>query len=239
MRGRSRPNADRWERLHYAAVTDHEIAERLAALYERRSLQGYVRWKVRTDPAYSAVWEALRGRSAPVVDLGCGVGLLPLYLREHGHAARFIGIDFDQRKIDVARKAAQGYEGIELLAGDARDPLPEGCDVVLLDILHYFDSVSQQTILANAARAAGDDGVVVIRQGIRDGSWRYRLTAFVDGMARVFRWMKAERLNFPTRAEIEAPFADFDAEVRPLWGRMPYNSYLFVFRRRASQRHPE
>ncbi|MFL6244954.1 MAG: class I SAM-dependent methyltransferase, partial [Thermoanaerobaculia bacterium] len=227
--GRRRSN-----RLH--DVIDREIAERLASLYPGRSLQGYVRWKVRTDLAYSAARDALRGRNAPVVDVGCGIGLLPLYLREHGHSAPMYGIDFDERKIAVARKAAQRYENVEFIAGDARDPLPRGHDVVLLDILHYFDSISQQVILANAARA-GD--VIVIRQGIRDGSWRYRLTAIVDGLARVFRWMKAERLNFPTRAEIEAPFADFDAEVRPLWGKMPYNSYLFVLRRRATAHRPE
>lgn len=217
-------------------MNDREVAERLASLYEGRALQGYVRWKVRTDLAYSAARDVLRGRTTPLIDLGCGVGLLPLYLREHGHAAPMVGIDFDQRKIDVARKAAQRYDSIEFIAGDARDPLPHGRDVVLLDILHYFDYVSQQTILANAA-SAGD--VIVIRQGIRDGSWRHRLTAIVDGLARVFRWMKAERLNFPTRAEIEAPFADFDADVRPLWGKMPYNSYLFVFRRRATAHRPE
>ena len=217
-------------------MDDRLVAERLASLYEGRALQGYVRWKVRTDLAYSAVREALRGRTAPVIDLGCGVGLLPLYLREHGHRAPMVGIDFDQRKIDVARKAARQYDGIEFIAGDAREPLPEGRDIVLLDILHYFDSSSQQIILANAA-AAGN--VVVIRQGIRDGSWRHRLTAIVDGLARVFQWMKAERLNFPTRAEIEARFTGFDAEVRPLWGKMPYNSYLFVFRRRAAARPPE
>lgn len=219
-------------------MTDREIAERLASLYEGRPLQGYVRWKVRTDLAYSAARDALRGRTAPLVDLGCGVGLLPLYLREHGHTAPMVGIDFDRRKIDVARKAARHYEGIEFITGDAREPLPQGRDVILLDILHYFDSISQQTILANAARAAGDDGIVVIRQGIRDGSWRHRLTAVVDGLARVFRWMKAERLNFPTRDEIEAPFSGFDVEVRPLWGRMPYNSYLFVFRPRAAGHRP-
>ena len=220
-------------------MNDREIAERLAQLYSGRALQGYVRWKVRTDLAYSAAREALRGREAPLVDVGCGVGLLPLYLREHGHSAPIVGIDFDQRKIDVARKAGQGYADVEFVAGDARAPLPHGRDVILLDILHYFDSVSQQTILANAARAAGEDGVIVIRQGIRDGSWRHRFTAIVDGLARVFRWMKAERLNFPTRAEVEAPFDGFDAEVRPLWGRMPYNSYLFVFRRRAAAHRQE
>ena len=217
--------------LHYAAVTDREIAERLAANYDGRSLQSYVRWKVRADPAYAAVCDVLQGRSRPVVDLGCGIGLLALYLREHGYAAPIVGIDFDERKIEAARKAAERYVGIELISGDARDPLPQDHDVVILDILHYFDSASQQTILANAARAAGDDGLVVIRQGIRDGSWRYRLTEFVDALARVFRWMKAEHLNFPTREEIEAPFTDFVAVVRPLWGRMPYNNYLFVFRR--------
>lgn len=220
-------------------MNDREVAERLAARYERRSLQGYARWKVRTDPAYSAVREALRGRNAPVLDLGCGIGLLPLYLREHGHAAPMTGIDFDRRKIDVARRAASAYEDIELIAGDARDVLPPNRDVVMLDLLHYLDSASQQTILANAARAAGEDAVVVIRQGIRDRSWRYRLTAFVDGAARVLRWMKAEHLNYPTRAEIESAFAGFEADVRPLWGRMPYNSYLFIFRRRATARRPE
>lgn len=220
-------------------MTNRETAERLAALYDGRSLQGYVRWKMRTDPAYEAVRDVLKGRSRPLLDLGCGVGLLAVYLREQGHTVPIVGIDFDQRKIDRARKAAQRYEGIEFIAGDARDPLPRDRDVVILDLLHYFDSASQQTILANAARAAGDDGMVVIRQGIRDGSWRHRLTAFVDGLARVLRWMKAENLNFPRREEIEAPFAEFVGEVRPLWGRMPYNSYLFVFRRRATAHRPE
>ena len=112
-----------------------------------------MRWKVRTDPAYSAALEALRGRDLPLVDVGCGVGLLAFYLREHGYTAPVIGIDFDQRKIDVARTAAKNYRDVEFIAGDARDPLPDGHNVVLLDILHYFDSASQQKILANAARA--------------------------------------------------------------------------------------
>ena len=209
-----------------------EVAERLASLFDRRSLQGYARWKVRTDPAYAAVLDAVRERNQPLLDLGCGIGLLPFYLREHGFTAPVIGVDFDQRKIDVARVAAQRYRGIDFIAGDARDPLPHDHDVVILDILHYFDAASQQQILGNAARAVPPGGVVVIRQGIRDASWRHRLTLIVDALARTFRWMKAEHLNFPTRDDVTSAFADgFDAEIRPMWGRMPYNSYLFVFRR--------
>ena len=215
------------------------LSNRLAALYDRRALQGYVRWKVRTDPAYSAALEALdvdNRRDLPLADVGCGVGLLAFYLREHGYTAPVTGIDFDQRKIDVAREAAKQYRDLEFHTGDAREPLPDGHNVVLLDILHYFDAASQQKILTNVARVVPPGGAVIMRQPIRDGSWRYRLTASVDSLARTFRWMKAESLNYPTREQILAPFEGFAHDVRPLWGRMPYNTYFFVFTR---ARHPQ
>jgi SAM-dependent methyltransferase len=212
-------------------VKETALSNRLAALYEGRALQGYVRWKVRTDPAYSAALGALQRRDLPLIDLGCGVGLLAFYLREHGYASPVIGVDFDDRKIDVARVAAKRYREIDFIVGDARDPLPDGHNVVILDILHYFDSASQQTILRNAAGAVPPGGAVIIRQPLRDASWRYRLTATVDGLARTFRWMRAESLNYPTREELVAPFEGFTQDVRPLWGRMPYNTYFAVFTR--------
>lgn len=213
-------------------MTKRAVAERLASLFDRRSLQHYARWKVRSDPAYAAVLEVVRDQQHPLLDLGCGVGLLPFFLREQGVTVPIIGVDFDQRKIEVARIAAQRYRGLDFITGDARDPLPHGHDVVILDMLQYFDSAAQQQILSNVARVVPRGGVVVIRQGIRDGSWRHRLTLVVDALARVIRWMKAERLEFPTRDEVTRAFADgFEADIRPLWGRTPYNNYLFVFRK--------
>ena len=210
------------------------VAKRLASLYDRPSLRGYVRWKVSADPGYDAVLRQLRGHDGPLLDLGCGVGLLAFYLREHGVQSSIIGIDFDQRKVDVARRAATRYRDVDFIAGDARSALPEGRNVVVLDLLHYLDAESRARILTNVARAVPPGGIVVIRQGIRDASWRYRLTAAVDALARIFRWMKAEHLQYPTTGEITAAFAGFDAEIAPLWGRTPYNNYLFVFRRAAS-----
>jgi 2-polyprenyl-3-methyl-5-hydroxy-6-metoxy-1,4-benzoquinol methylase len=215
-------------------VKDVALSNRLAALYDRRALQHYVRWKVRTDPAYTAAFEALRGRDLPLIDLGCGVGILAFYLREQGYDAPVIGVDFDQRKIDVARVAAKRYREVDFISGDARDPLPEGHNVVILDILHYFDAGSQRLILNNAARAVPPGGAVIVRQPLRDESWRYRLTAVVDSLARTVRWMKAESLNYPTREELVAPFAGFTQDIRPMWGRMPYNTYFAVFTRPAA-----
>jgi SAM-dependent methyltransferase len=213
-------------------VKETALSNRLASLYDRRALQGYVRWKVRTDPAYAAALDALQGRDFPLIDLGCGVGLLAFYLREHSYTGRVIGVDFDERKIDLARIAARRYREVDFITGDARDPLPEGHNVVILDILHYFDAQSQQQILRNAASAVPPGGAVIVRQPLRDASWRYRFTAAVDSLARTFKWMKAESLNYPTREELVAPFAEgFTRDVRPLWGRMPYNTYFAVFAR--------
>jgi SAM-dependent methyltransferase len=215
-------------------VTKHDVANRLAALYPRRWLQGYVRWKVRTDPAYRGALAVLRDRTTPLLDLGCGLGILAFYLREHDYTAPILGIDFDERKIDVARQVATRYRGIDFIAGDAREPLPEGHDIVLLDLLHYFDANSRKRIMSNVASAVAPNGIVVIRQAIHDGSWRARFTAFVDDAARTLRWMKAEKLQLPTRDEIVSAFDGFDADVKPLHGMMTYNNYLFVFRRPPS-----
>src|SRR6185436_8148442 len=169
-------------------VSRAAVAKRLASLYERPSLRSYVLWKVRADPAYDAVLRQLRGRDEPLLDLGCGIGLLAFYLREHGMQASITGIDFDQRKVDLARRAATQYRDIDFNAGDARSALPERHNVVMLDLLHYLDAESRAQILRNVARAVPPGGIVVIRQGVRDASWRYRFTSAVDAVGRAIRW---------------------------------------------------
>jgi len=198
----------------------------LSDRFDTRFLRSYVRWKVRSDPAYDAVLELLRDHAHPIVDVGCGVGLLPMLLREKGFAREIIGIDFDARKIDAARKASND---IEFRFGDARDPLPPNHSVIMLDVLHYFSDDAQRTILANAASAVPPGGMIIIRDAIDDGSWRYRLTWIAESFARLVFWLKAERLNFPKREALTIP--GFETEARPLWGRMPFNNYLFVARR--------
>lgn len=212
-------------------MSRREVAGRIAASFGPRALREYVRWKVRANPAYDAVAERLRGRTNPVVNIGCGIGLLAHFLRASGIEVPIDGVNFDARKIAAAREAAAGLAGVTFARGDARQPFPAGRDVIMLDILHYFSPGDQQRILANAAAAVPAGGIVLIREGLRDSSWRYALTWFVNGAARLFRWMKAERLHFPTRDEITAAFPGFQAEITPLWGKTPYNGYLFVFRR--------
>ena len=191
----------------------------------------YVRAKLATDPVYEAVLEHLRGSDLPVIDVGCGVGILALYLRERGFTAPIMGIDHDARKIAIAQRVA-AMDGISFSVRDARTPIALRGNVVLLDVLHYFTSDDQSAILRNAAAAGG---MILIRDAIRDGSLRYRLTYAQEALARAGGWLKAERLNFPTREAIaESLDGEFTHDVQPMFGHSPFNNYLFSFKRSAA-----
>lgn len=199
----------------------------IASRFESLFLRTYARSKLATDPLYDAVAERLRAHPHPLVDIGCGIGLMAFHLREHGFAAPITGIDHDASKIAQAQRAA--YDGIRFVTGDAREEIPSGSSVLLLDVLHYFDEREQSRILENVARAVPPGGVAIIRDGVRDASWRYRATYAAEAFARGIRWIRAERLHFPTRERIVGAFEGFDAAVTPLWGATPFNNYLFVF----------
>lgn len=212
-------------------MSRNDVAARVAAHYESRFLQGYIRSKVRTDPVYGAVLDAVRGTAHPLLDVGCGVGVLTLFLREHGVQLPVTGVDFDGRKIAAAIKACANTTAASFRTGDAREPLPAGHSVLLLDLLHYFTAADQTRILENAAAAVPPGGVVIIRDAINDGSWRYRVTYAQESFSRVIAWLRAERLHFPTRQRIADAFVGFETTITPLWGRTPFNNHLFVFRR--------
>lgn len=202
----------------------------IAARYDTLFLRWYARSKLATDPLYDAVAARLRAHPYPVVDVGCGIGLMAFHLRTHGFAQPITGIDHDAMKIAEASRAA--YDGIRFTTGDARDAIPAGSNVLLLDVLHYFDAVEQSRILENVARAVPPGGVAIIRDAVPDGSWRFRATYAAELFARGIHWIRAERLHFPTREQIVGAFEGFDAEVTPLWGATPFNNYLFVFTKR-------
>jgi len=209
-------------------VTTDDVASRIAARYPSAFLRSYVRAKVRIDPVYAAVFERIGESTDPLLDVGCGAGVLAAYLRARGFVAPIRGIDHDERKVAVAGGVVPDAR---FEVADARTAIANGGTVVLLDLLHYFRSVDQAAILAAAAANAT---TVIIRDAVRDGSWRYRLTYAQETFARAVRWLRAERLHFLTRDEIVLPFAKFQAEIVPLYGRTPFNNYLFVFRRSSS-----
>ncbi len=216
--------------MHLSAA---QLIERIASQFDGRWRQGYVRGKLRCDPIFEAAFELLKDSALPVLDVGCGLGLFEFYLREHGFAPPLVGLDFDAGKIVEARRAAAShYREVTFTVGDVLAVGGFRGHVVLFDVLHYLSAERQTELLDHLAVQVAPGGLCLIRATPRDESWRFRVTQCEEFFLRMTRWMKSRALHYSTVEDILVPFRarGFSTDFRPLWGRTPFNSHLFVLR---------
>lgn len=192
----------------------------------------YVSSKVKTDPLYGAVYDELGDTNFPLLDVGCGLGLLAFYLRERGLNFPIRGVDYDPRKIASAQKvcSALAHRNLGFAAHDARSGLPEHLgNVTILDILQFFTPPEQKVLLELAADRVGPGGKLVIRSGLRDESRRFKITVFCDYLAKASFWMKAAPTHYPAAADFEQILSPYGTvRIVPLWGGTPFNNHLIV-----------
>jgi 2-polyprenyl-3-methyl-5-hydroxy-6-metoxy-1,4-benzoquinol methylase len=207
-----------------------EIIARIASRYRGRWLQGYIRGKLGSDPVYVAGLDRLKDSPLPVLDVGCGVGLLACWLREHGCTMPIHGVDFDAGKIAAAQRATTGLRDVTFAVGDAAEVRAHRGHIVLFDVLHFLDAAAQRALLGTIAAALAPGACCLLRTTIRDRSWRFRITRLEDRCLHAMRWMRAGARHYATVEEVCAPFREHGCacEVRPLWAGTPFNSYLFV-----------
>lgn len=209
---------------------------RITQLCARRHERFYSVVKLRSDPVYAAVAKELLGAPLPVLDIGCGIGLLAFYLRESGFAPAIAGFDYDAEKISCAHGmvSLSECEGLSFMTGDARTGLPE-CSghVVILDILQFFTRQEQESLLTAAAARVAQGGKLIIRTCLQNDSLRFRITVAGDWLAKLTFWMKDAPVCYPDRALFESVLgaAGLRVRVQPLWGGTPFNNHLVVAER--------
>lgn len=199
----------------------------------------YALSKLRTDPLYPGVVDALRGTTAPLLDLGCGIGLLAHVLRASGMSLPYRGVDNDGAKVACARSAtARG--GVEDAMFDVADlaagvPAHQG-SVALLDVLQFVSPHVQDRLLDAAIAMLVPGARLVVRTGLDDGRRRARITRGVDGLSRLVGWMNAGPGRYPDAGALASRLerAGLRARFEPLRGRTPFNNWRIV----AEMRQP-
>jgi 2-polyprenyl-3-methyl-5-hydroxy-6-metoxy-1,4-benzoquinol methylase len=218
--------------------THEEACDRVASLFSERWLRHYTHSKLRSDPVFRTAYELLRHSREPLLDVGCGVGLLPFYLRERGLEQPITGLDVDARKVRRAIEVAEKrYGGLEFVEHNALEQLPAfRGNIAVLDVLHYLPPSRQETLLREFAGTLCAGGMLLLRDCPRNGTPRFWVTYAGEVFAQAISWNWRTQLHFPTVASIDAAFAvdEFAREARPTWGATPFNNQLFVFRRHAS-----
>lgn len=207
------------------------LAQIFPSLYQK----WYVRCKVAMDPLYSAVLAALAPTAQPLLDIGCGMGVLAFYLKTHGWAPAIHGTDFDAAKIATAQQiAARHFPDCTFSTRNAADGIPPHLgSVCLLDVLQYVTTAQRPVLLQACVDRVADGGLLVVRSVLQDNNWRSRASRWMDRIATWTRWIPTPALSHPSREEITSVLtaAGMEGQFTPLWGRMPLNNWLGVFRR--------
>ncbi|MBL8952724.1 MAG: DUF2062 domain-containing protein [Myxococcaceae bacterium] len=122
----------------------------------------YVAWKVRLDPVYPMVLPALVGRQT-VVDLGAGLGVLALFLKQASPDTHVRCVEWDEKKAAGARLLLG--DRAEVVSADARTvELGSPDAIVMLDVLHYCPVAEQRAWLERCVKALRPGGVLVVRE---------------------------------------------------------------------------
>jgi len=147
-----------------------------------------------------------------VLEVGCGHGLLSLYLALSQPDRVVEGIDIDEHKIVLARQAAD-----RLLPGEAAvsfaavqpGEMPEGPfdAIVVNDVLYLMPEALRRSVLAACAERLAPDGVLLVKEVDTTPRWKFRVAHAQEVVA-------TRILKYTEGADLEiAPMHDFEDQL--------------------------
>lgn len=154
-----------------------------------------------------------------VLEVGCGHGLLSLYLALCSPTREVLGVDIDEHKIVLARNAAahlgpdEAKVSFETIAtGEPAERLPAGpCDaIVIADVLYLLPADRRREVLAACVERLAPDGVLLVKELDTRPRWKHRLGTAQEIVAtRVLRFTQGDEVDI-------APMSEFADHLRGL-----------------------
>ena len=155
-----------------------------------------------------------------VLEIGCGHGLLSLYLAACSAGREVHGVDVDEHKIALARAAADRFAagGGGSVSFDVVRPgvLPDGPfdAVVVADVLYLLSPVDRAALLTAAAQRLAPGGRIVVKEADRVPRWKGALTVGQELLStRVLRITQGDEVAFAPPDELARPLRDAGLEV--------------------------
>jgi SAM-dependent methyltransferase len=174
----------------------------------------YAWFKYRLDPCYLAVAAHIPPNSF-TVDVGTGLGMLPVLLSLWGGQRDSLGIEYDAAKARVATVAADGLDGVCISEDDALTCEMPRCDVVtLVDVLHYYPPEVQRSLLARCANALNPGGRILLRETDRKHRGGAGWTRWLERQTINLGWNKGSQALFRSIDDIASDLAELGFRVR-------------------------
>ncbi len=188
-----------------------------------------VRWATCPFPAVAAQLP-LAGR---ILEIGCGHGLLSLYLALESPERSITGIDVDEDKLAAARAAAAGAGLAATFDAVAGAELPEGPweGIAIVDVLYLLAADDQVALLRSCGGLLAPGGVLAVKEMALVPRWKARWNAVQEtASVKVLGITEGEELTFLPPAEMAAAMAAGGLTVRdrPVHRGYPHPHHLLV-----------
>jgi 1-acyl-sn-glycerol-3-phosphate acyltransferase len=134
--------------------------------YQGKFVEQFAHWKMKMDPMFPTLDSVVP--QGFVLDLGCGHGIASNWLAYCRDTRTFLGVDYDEDKIRIARQSAVEMPRVRFELQNLLEWECPPCDaVLLLDVLHYWLPEKQQLILNKARKALRPGGRLILREAAR------------------------------------------------------------------------
>lgn len=158
--------------------------------------------------------------SGRILDVGCGHGLVSLYLAVCSSARDVVGIDIDRHKIDLATAAAARLgEGTGSVTFEAVEPgvLPDGPfdAIVITDVLYLLGGDARRSLIDACVDRLGPEGSILIKETDTVPAWKAKLAGFQEWVStRVTRITAGDQIDYASSDEFMAQLEGRGLQVR-------------------------
>lgn len=217
------------------------------ALYSRDHLalstRAFLRARWAFTP-YSQIASALPP-SGDILDLGCGHGFLAITAALGSRRRTVLGIDHDDKRVELAKHAAQAggqrLANLKFEQGSLPELPPERrfSAITLIDVMHYFDPETQRGLVARAQESLLPGGRLLVREVDPSGGLISKWNRLYERLATMTGFTKAsdKGLHFRTLEGWTGLFASagFEVSSAPCSSRL-FSDVLFVCEKTAPAR---
>jgi cyclopropane fatty-acyl-phospholipid synthase-like methyltransferase len=180
-------------------------------------------------------------RHGAILDAGCGHGLLSLYMAVEAPERHITGIDIDDEKLVVARRATAAAHvedrvTFERVGPDWR-PDEQWDAIVEVDMLYLLGHTRAREWLRMAVAALAPGGRLVVKELDVTPAWKARWSTFQEFLAtRVMRITQGQDLELIPRVDVVAAMtaAGLTVDARRLDRGRLHPHYLAVGTRASS-----
>lgn len=143
-------------------------------------LEWYMRIKIKMEKGYMVFDNAIKA-DAKICDIGCGYGPLIFMLGLYSKKRTFVGIDYDESKIQTANNSCLKSVNMNFIAANALElDLPQSDVFIMNDMLHYMPAHEQSRLIEKCIEKLNDNGLIIIRDGDNSKKQKHKLTRLTE-----------------------------------------------------------